>query len=369
MKIIMLLPSLLLFACEPLSSFKDDDKPAEASDETADSAQQADEPAMVAGSYLVCSTDTSQKSAGSGETKVDCRIFDPEGNDASFSDEFEVTVTAYDSLDVLIGAMGIEQVSEDAWHWILTLATDKIAGASVKVEFLYVPTGESNIFTVKIDGDLPLPKSDPTITAALIQDMCAKAAPLNMKTKITFPANTGGCTYGVAPNKPKSGMGGPIAARELDTVVVPLSSDMILCDVSLDTPATNLSHTDELFFVMENYVVATELAQVLPNLTKEGELYVWDWNKIIDQPHSLPFDKYCLGGPDKCDFSPRLNLGTFKVALSSANIAPISLNLIGKPSFKFDFIVVGGGDDEDCTRGEDYILDMNINYVKNPISP
>ncbi|MGE0172381.1 MAG: hypothetical protein AB7T49_06335 [Oligoflexales bacterium] len=202
------------------------------------------------------------------------------------------------------------------------------------------------------------------LTLDVIKGLCA-GTKTSMLQPVTIPARTNGCQYGVPPNTQPSQ--GSIRAREIDAVSVALSTDMVICDVSITSRVPTLFFNDDMYFLMDKYVIASDIEQFVTKFDVVNGLRVWNFDKIYNS-NNLNSDlknPYCVGGPGTC-VTQEIPSTEFRSAVTSAQIAPIAAELIGQEGVSFSLVVTG--DDagaEDCVHDE-YPLDIKIDYVQNP---
>jgi hypothetical protein len=214
-----------------------------------------------------------------------------------------------------------------------------------------------------VEPFVPIP-----LTAENIKKLCAEQPKISVSEPIVFPLRADGCLFGTAPNL--SSAGGSVRARELDEVELVLSQDKIICDITIASRVNTLVHDDDLYFLVDKYVVASDIGQKVMLMDQANGMYVWDFMKIRDTASIATADKvkYCVGGDAKCVAQENAAGSAFSVSVVSSEIAPIVADLIAAqaPSAKFSLIITS--DDErglSCYHDE-FALDAKIDYVANP---
>jgi hypothetical protein len=215
-----------------------------------------------------------------------------------------------------------------------------------------------------VDGEPETPAEPIALTADVIKTLCA-GAKLTKTEVVTIPARAGGCMYNNNGNGPATN--GAIAARETDTATVPLTPDMVVCDVGIVSRVPTLFFNDDMYFLMDKYVIASDIQQFVTKLEVANGLPLWDFTKIFGS-NNLNSDQkipYCAAGAGTC-VTQEIPSTEFRSALTSAQIAPIAAELVEKENFTLSLIVTG--DDPgtgDCIHDE-YPLDVKVDYVQNP---
>jgi hypothetical protein len=199
-----------------------------------------------------------------------------------------------------------------------------------------------------------------------IQQLCSRDADqtILLSQTVVFPARTGSCRYGEPPNSvPLSGV---LSSRVIDEKIVSLPPASIVCDVAVSSMATNITYEDRLFLLLDKYVLTTDIG--LPDLAfdKIGELLVWDFAKIVDIPwlNTNVGPSYCLGGAGACATG-----NVIGAIATSAQLAPLSFELLGKDSVKVSVVITGDdGFLTDCQHSE-IPLNVEIKYLVDPNAP
>jgi hypothetical protein len=201
------------------------------------------------------------------------------------------------------------------------------------------------------------------LTADVIKQLCASNAKLTKTEALVVPARTNQCSFGSAPNV--AAKADTITAREVDEVAVALTQDMVLCDVAVTSSATNLAHNDDLYFLMDKYVILADAGQKTAMFDKVGELFVWNFAKIVNTAYVSSANKtlYCAGGQGTC-LAEETN-GTFRASATVAQLATMSSELVMKDALKFSVITTGDDNNGDCTHTA-MPLDVEISYIANP---
>ncbi|MGE0172770.1 MAG: hypothetical protein AB7T49_08295 [Oligoflexales bacterium] len=206
------------------------------------------------------------------------------------------------------------------------------------------------------------------LNAENIKKLCAENTKMSVVQPLVFPLRDAGCSFGMDPNE--SSAGGSTNAREIDEASLALSSENIICDISIASKVNTLVHDDDLYFLMDQYVVASDIGQNVMLLGQVNGMYAWDFTKILNAPSVATANKvkYCLGGDQNCVAQENSAGSAFQSTLKSSEIAPIMAGLIGSqaPAIKFSLIVAS--DDErglNCYHDE-FALEAKIDYIANP---
>jgi hypothetical protein len=152
---------VFLFFCLSCNKVPSLDPKEDTDDSTAatgdsDDSDTADEPAMIAGSYLVCIVEESQNAVG-------CRVTDKNKQKLSLSKNIDSEVIAYNPFNKVIDEVAVEdEAAGSEYHWYLKNAPTLFDISKVQANLTYIPTNVSKqlITTVQYkDGqDVDVPR-------------------------------------------------------------------------------------------------------------------------------------------------------------------------------------------------------------------
>ncbi|MGE0171134.1 MAG: hypothetical protein AB7T49_00025 [Oligoflexales bacterium] len=277
-------------------------------------------------------------------------------------------ITQLLSAFLLLSAIGCARPPEMPEPEAKLLEDEDIAAEEDPVDDVTsVPAAEKEEEEIPVDEiDVPLlPPSPIVLDAAKIAELCVTSPKMTRTESITFPSIQTMCDWRNNGNGP--GRDFYQHARREEQATVPLNVDEIVCDVTV-TAAEETTHNDDLFFVMDKYVLAGDVANTVATFDKVGALPMWSFAKVFNTRTIEPRQKtnYCIGGPDTCVID---QFGApFQVNAMAAQIAPLSVELLEKAEVNFTLVITGDNHSNDCVHS-DFPLSIQISTIANPNIP
>jgi hypothetical protein len=152
-----------------------------------------------------------------------------------------------------------------------------------------------------------------------------------------------------------------IQAQAVQTVKIPVPANIVLCSIEIKSSVDSLRYDDFLVFTMDKYVLVGSNGNMMNHLQKDGNLFIWDFEKVKGQPADLDdtLPPYCIGAA--CDVPGHDQTGPFNVDFQSAEISELANRQIGKNEFSFSLITTGDDNDGDCEHTE-FDLSLTLRY-------
>ncbi len=215
------------------------------------------------------------------------------------------------------------------------------------------------VIEINTEGQAILPEA---AEVKKFKEQCLSAATrLQTLTRVIKYPEREDCNFGVYPNI------GPIAnvntAREISHARLDLPPGKI-CDLEMQSSSReHLQYDDFLILTLAGQIIFASNQDLLLNLQAQQSIYTWNFDRIVGQ-NITDFDEvpYCLGSIEKCRLPGSEEEGPFTLNLSSRDLAPVALALVGKSSADLDLIATGDDNDEDCYHSN-LELKVTIRYL------
>ncbi|MFT6630370.1 MAG: hypothetical protein ACJAS4_000306 [Bacteriovoracaceae bacterium] len=223
------------------------------------------------------------------------------------------------------------------------------------------------------------------------EDVTARNSMLTKLVTIQFPSAIE-CNFnegGVEASDLNSEGNGPrlnqaIRARVRQDFTVEVSTEETLCDMNFIFPNQQMKYDDEIFLLLNDYVIISSQnyseSDKHPNglLTNEWGLQEFSWygqNSLYGSFYDWNYtDQYCLGvsaeDPEyaqKCAIPQTETVGEMKLDIPNEEIIKIGVlsrsyeNDDLKKEFNFSFVTTGDNDNGDCEHAA-YSFDVELKY-------
>lgn len=176
-----------------------------------------------------------------------------------------------------------------------------------------------------------------------------------------------------------------ITARNKQDFSIDLSNGTTICDMDFDFPEQSMKYDDEIFLLVNNYVVMSSQDYSVSDKHPDGlkknaiGLQEYDWTGA-NGLHGLDYiidytPKFCLGtdssDPDfdeKCNIPATDTFGQMKLEIPNSEIVKLGILSEGvinedtETNIDFSFITTGDNDDGDCEHAA-YSFEVTVKHV------
>lgn len=138
----------------------------------------------------------------------------------------------------------------------------------------------------------------------------------------------------------------------------------LLCGVSLKSQERSLHYDDIMILSVNKYALIVSNKELLPDLERQGELYIWNFGSVRGQKYNVGSEKppYCLGGASDCVIPATDKLQPMSFVLGPAAASPLAAKLTNKDIYLIDLTITGDNDGGDCGHSG-LTLDVALDYV------
>ncbi|MGE0172052.1 MAG: hypothetical protein AB7T49_04675 [Oligoflexales bacterium] len=190
--------------------------------------------------------------------------------------------------------------------------------------------------------------------------VCSPSNTETLSQTLNFPASAE-CAFNQNGNLDrKNGFHQAISTQTLN---VPIPANIVLCEINIESSVSDLRYDDFLIFTLDKYVLVGSNGNMMDLLQKDGNLYIWNFDKIKGQPADLDdtLPPYCIGA--SCDVPGHDQAGPFNVNFTTSEIRELANRQLGKNELDFSLITTGDDNDGDCEHTE-FNLSLTLRYSK-----
>lgn len=190
--------------------------------------------------------------------------------------------------------------------------------------------------------------------------LCESSEHQSLNRQLNFP-EIKNCDWGKNGNLSENNT--YLQARESNSVTLELPPGAIACSMSLKSQEDLFHYDDTLFFSLGKYILISSNDNVIPDFAKEGELVLFDWEKI--KGLNRQFDKnqsHCLGSSN-CQIPDHDKAGPLNIVLDGDAFNQLGLKLLKETEpTDFRMIATGDNDEEDCFHSN-VTMDLTVKYI------